>query len=123
MTSRPFAGLKVVDMTHVLAGPACTYLLSQMGAEIIKVEPPVKGDTVRNRGGTVKSLKEQAMGTNFLSQNAGKRSIVIDISLPKGLEIVRTLVRDADIFVENFRGQTLSQKDLLVPVSAVYSAS
>lgn len=107
--TRPLAGLKVIDITHVLAGPACTYLLAQMGAEVIKVEEPGPGDTVRNRGGTINLLKEQGMGTNFLAQNSNKKSIVINLKKEGGRELVRQLVEDADIFVENHRGETMSR--------------
>jgi len=106
---RPFAGLKVIDITHVLAGPACTYLLAQMGAEVIKIEQPGSGDTVRNRGGTISSLKEQGMGTNFMAQNSNKKSIVIDLKTDEGCDLVRHLVEDADIFVENHRGKTMAR--------------
>ena len=106
---RPFAGLKVIDITHVLAGPACTYLLAQMGAEVIKIEEPGSGDTVRNRGGTISSLKEQGMGTNFMAQNSNKKSIVIDLKTDEGCDLVRHLVENADIFVENHRGKTMAR--------------
>lgn len=109
---RPFAGLKVIDITHVLAGPACTYLLAQLGAEVIKVEEPGKGDTVRNRGGSIDELKRQGMGTNYLAQNSNKKSIVVDIKTREGQSLVRKLVEGADIFVENHRGETLSRLNL-----------
>ncbi len=106
---RPFVGLKVIDITHVLAGPACTYLLAQMGAEVIKIEEPGGGDTVRNRGGTIDLLKEQGMGTNFMAQNSNKKSIVIDLKTDEGCDLIRHLVEDADIFVENHRGKTMDR--------------
>lgn len=104
---RPFVGLKVIDITHVLAGPACTYLLAQMGAEVIKIEEPGSGDTVRNRGGSIVELQEQGMGTNFIAQNSNKQSIVIDLKTSQGQELVKHLIKDADIFVENHRGKTM----------------
>ena len=98
---KPLSGMRVVDLTHVLAGPYCSYQLGLLGAEVIKVESP-RGDMVRNWGGDEAQVK-LGLGTGFVSQNAGKRSIVIDITTKKGSSIVQNLVKSADIFVENFR--------------------
>lgn len=98
---KPLDGLTVIDMTHVLAGPYCTYQLGLLGAEVIKVESP-RGDMVRMWGGTAEQLQAK-QGNGFVPQNAGKRSICLDIHQPEGAEVVRKLVAEADIFVENFR--------------------
>ena len=98
----PLDGVKVIDLTHVLAGPYCTQLLAQMGAEVIKVEPPGTGDLTRF-GGAKPELNQQLMGLAFCTQNTDKASITVNLKEPEGIEIVRRLVAGADVFVENFR--------------------
>ncbi|MFV2034598.1 MAG: CoA transferase, partial [Halocynthiibacter sp.] len=80
----PLAGLRVVDFTHVLAGPACSYYLGLLGAEVIKVEPITKGDAMRHRGGTDTLAAQNAMSTAYLTQAAGKKSIALDLDVPGG---------------------------------------
>ena len=104
---KPLDGLKVVDLTHVLAGPYCTYQLGLLGAQVTKIESP-RGDMVRSWGGTAEQL-EQGLGTGFLPQNAGKRSAMIDIRQPAGADVVRLLAAQADIFVENYRPGTMAR--------------
>tara|TARA_B000000460_G_scaffold123949_1_gene87283 strand:- start:156 stop:1337 length:1182 start_codon:yes stop_codon:yes gene_type:complete len=101
MTIKPLSDKKVIDLTHVLAGPYCTYQLGLLGAEVIKVESP-HGDMTRPWGGEEEQIN-LGLGTGFVAQNAGKRSIVIDIKDPRGSAIVQDLVKTADIFVENYR--------------------
>ena len=101
MTIKPLSDKKVIDLTHVLAGPYCTYQLGLLGAEVIKVESP-RGDMTRPWGGEEEQIN-LGLGTGFVAQNAGKRSIVIDIKDPRGSVIVQDLVKTADIFVENYR--------------------
>ena len=101
MTIKPLSEKKVIDLTHVLAGPYCTYQLGLLGAEVIKVESP-RGDMTRPWGGEEEQIN-LGLGTGFVAQNAGKRSIVIDIKDPRGSAIVQDLVKTADIFVENYR--------------------
>ena len=101
MTIKPLSNKKVIDLTHVLAGPYCTYQLGLLGAEVIKVESP-RGDMTRPWGGEEEQIN-LGLGTGFVAQNAGKRSIVIDIKDPRGSAIVQDLVKTADIFVENYR--------------------
>ena len=110
---KPLAGLRVVDLTHVLAGPFCTYQLGLLGAEVIKVES-LKGDMVRNWGGTETQLASQ-LGSGFVSQNAGKRSLSIDIATPEGAAIVQSLQDSADIFVENYRPGVMDKHGLDYP--------
>ena len=101
MTIKHLSDKKVIDLTHVLAGPYCTYQLGLLGAEVIKVESP-RGDMTRPWGGEEEQIN-LGLGTGFVAQNAGKRSIVIDIKDPRGSAIVQDLVKTADIFVENYR--------------------
>jgi len=90
MTTKPLAGKRVIDLTHVLAGPYCTYQLGLLGAEVIKVESP-SGDLVRSWGGERAQLK-LGLGSGFVPQNAGKRSVMADIKTEPGNRLVRELV-------------------------------
>lgn len=110
MNNKPLSGLKVIDLTHVLAGPYCTYQLSMLGAEVIKVESP-KGDMTRPWGGDEKQIS-MGLGTGFVAQNAGKRSVVIDITTDQGATLVSELSKKADIFVENYRPGTMQDHGL-----------
>lgn len=92
-------GLRVLDMSHVIAGPLASFYLSQMGAEVIKIEAPVGGDVMRSS----KPFRAGEVPEGFVSLNAGKRSLAIDIRKPEGAELVRTLAATADVFMENFR--------------------
>ncbi|MBT8073014.1 MAG: CoA transferase, partial [Xanthomonadales bacterium] len=102
MSKQIMQGVRVLDLTNVLAGPFATLHLALMGAEVIKVERPGSGDLARKLG-TMTELNEQLMGTSFLAQNANKKSITLNTKTPEGKEIFRKLVKDADVLVENFR--------------------
>ena len=73
--THPFTGLVVIDFTHVLAGPACSHYLGLLGAKVIKVETPHKGDAIRHRGGTDSEGAASGMSTSYLTQGGGKSSI------------------------------------------------
>ena len=99
---QPFEGIRVIDITHVLAGPFATYQLAVLGADVIKVEHP--DDPDQSRGvGTDKELNRRKMGTAFLTQASNKRSITLDLKQTKDRDILKKLVATADIFVENYR--------------------
>lgn len=100
--ARLLAGVRVLDLTNVLAGPFCCYQLAQIGAEVIKVETPGSGDLARQLGADAE-LNRRGMGASFLAQNAGKRSITLNLKQAKGREIFARLVGQADVVVENFR--------------------
>lgn len=104
----PLAGLRVIDFTHVLAGPACAYFLGLLGAEVIKVESAGRGDAMRHRGGSDSARAEAGMSTAYLTQAAGKKSIALDLATPGGQEVMRRLIGSADILVENHRPETLT---------------
>lgn len=100
--ARPFEGIRVIDITHVLAGPFAAYQLAVLGADVIKVEQ--RADPDQSRGsGTDPALNRAAMGTGFLTQASNKRAITVDLKTPQGREIVRKLAATADVFVENYR--------------------
>src|SRR5215813_13265064 len=91
------SGLRVLDFTTTIAGPHCTRLLADLGAEVIKIEAP-EGDMMRTRP----PLRNGA-STSFGQLNAGKKSIILDLKSPHGVEAARRLVGTADVVVENFR--------------------
>ena len=98
----PLAGFRVLDLSNVLAGPFCSYQLALLGADVIKVETPGTGDLARQLGADG-ALSAALMGASFLAQNANKRSITINLKSDEGKRVLRTLVADADVLVENFR--------------------
>ena len=108
---QPFEGIRVIDMTHVLAGPFCTYQLAVLGADVIKVEPPQSPDMTRQVGVTPE-LNDDHYGTYFMAQNAGKRAISLDIKTTEGKHILKQLVATADVLVENYRGGSLARLGL-----------
>ncbi len=102
-TGLPLAGVRVVEMTHMVMGPTCGMILAQLGAEVIKVEPPA-GDKTRSLGG---------MGTSFFPLfNRGKRSVVLDFAKAADRETMDRLLASADVFLENFRDGQLEKQGL-----------
>jgi crotonobetainyl-CoA:carnitine CoA-transferase CaiB-like acyl-CoA transferase len=99
---QPFSGIKVIDLTHVLAGPFATYQLAVFGAEVIKIEMPHDPDQTRLLGAD-KALAAKKMNTFFLAQGSNKRSMTVDLKSEAGREILRKLVKSADVMVENYR--------------------
>jgi len=102
MSKHIMEGVRVLDLTNVLAGPFATLHLALLGAEVIKIERPGSGDLARKLG-TLTDLNEQLMGTSFLAQNANKKSVTLNTKDPEGKEIFKKLVRNTDVLVENFR--------------------
>lgn len=100
---RPFEGVKILDCTHVLAGPFAAYQLAVLGADVIKVEDPNEPDQSRESGADM-ALNRKRMGTGFLTQGSNKRSIALNLKTEGGREALKRLVKDwADVFVENYR--------------------
>ena len=106
------AGIRVLDLTNVLAGPFCGYQLALLGADVIKVEAP-EGDLARQFGANP-TLNERGMGASFLAQNAGKRSVVLDLKSEAGHAAFLDLVASADVVLENFRPGVMDRLDLSV---------
>src|SRR5262249_19680183 len=100
--TRPFEGIRVIDVTHVLAGPFATYQLAVLGADVIKVEHPHEPDQSRGSG-THKALNPPHMGTSLPTQDSNKRSITLDLKTQADRDILKKLVATADVFVENYR--------------------
>lgn len=102
----PLSGIRVIDLTRVLSGPFCTMMLGDMGADVVKIEPP-KGDPVRAQG----TLRD-GYSAYFAGFNRNKRSLVLDLYAPAGREVLQRLLADADVLVENFRPGTLEKLGL-----------
>ena len=100
---RPFEGIKIVDCTHVLAGPFAAYQLAVLGADVIKVDDPNEPDQSRESGAD-HALNAAMMGTGFLTQGSNKRAIALNLKTEGGREVLRRLIADwADVLVENYR--------------------
>lgn len=101
-------GVRVLDLTNVLAGPFAGYQLALMGADVVKVEVPGTGDLARNLGADP-ALNADGLGVSFLAQNSAKRSVTVNLKSPRGAEVFSRLVRDADVLLENFRPGVLER--------------
>lgn len=99
---RPFEGIRIIDITHVLAGPFAAYQLALLGADVIKVEDPNDPDQSRDTGSD-NELNKNLMGTGFLTQGSNKRAITLNLKTEAGRDILRKLVATADVLVENYR--------------------
>jgi CoA:oxalate CoA-transferase len=100
----PLDGLRVIDLTRVVAGPFCTMMLGDMGADVIKIEEPQHGDDTRGWGPFV-----HGWGSFYLALNRSKRSVTLDLKAPEGADALRQLVESADVFIENFRPGSLAR--------------
>jgi crotonobetainyl-CoA:carnitine CoA-transferase CaiB-like acyl-CoA transferase len=107
----PLAGVRVLDLSNVLAGPFCAYQLALLGAEVIKIEHPEGGDLAR-RLGADKDASARNMGASFVAVNAGKQSVTLNLKDPRGKAILRDLVKTADVLVENFRPGVMARLGL-----------
>ncbi len=113
--SAPLKGLRVLDLSRVLAGPWCGQILADLGAEVIKIERPIKGDDTREWGPPFlkdKDGRETRESAYFLSANRGKRSVTVDITKEAGRDLIRALARKCDILIENYKVGDLAGKGL-----------
>lgn len=108
MHVRPLDGIRVLDLTNVLAGPYCSYQLMLMGAEVVKIERPGQGDLARNLGPDP-SLNRDGVGASFLAQNAGKSSLELDLKDTADRVLFERLLSGADVLLENFRAGVLDR--------------
>ena len=106
--SLPLEGVKVLDLTQIMAGPYCTMTLADMGADVVKVEKPNGGDDTRRMGPPFIEGESAA----FLGINRNKRSVVVDMKAERGREIVRSMARESDVLVQNFRPGALERMGL-----------
>ena len=113
MTHKPglLDGIRIIDLTRVLAGPYCTQMLGDLGADVIKIEAPGRGDDTRHWGPpfTAAPDGERGEAAYFLSANRNKRSLTLNLKSAKGLDILKRLIREGDVLVENFRTGTLAR--------------
>ena len=109
--SSALAGIRVLDLTNVLAGPFCAYQLALLGADVVKIEVPDGGDLARQLGADP-ALNARHMGASFLAQNAGKKSVTLNLKKAQGKEVLRRLVESADVLVENFRPGVMARLGL-----------
>lgn len=109
---RPLAGIRVLDLSRVLAGPWAGQILADYGADVLKIERPVSGDDTRSWGPPWWEGDGQQVAAYFVCANRGKRSVAIDIASPEGIETVRELARDADILIENYKVGQLARYGL-----------
>src|SRR5262245_36352866 len=103
MTNRPLAGVRVVEFAHMVMGPTCGYILAELGADVVKVEP-LEGDNTRRLVGAGAGF--------FVTFNRGKRSLAVDLKAKEGMDVVRTLIARADVVTENFRPGALDKLGL-----------
>lgn len=108
---RAFEGLKVIDATHVLAGPFAAYQMGVLGADVIKIDRPDDPDQVRQQGPD-KALNAAYMGTTYLAQGANKRSVALDLKTAGGQAALKRLLTEADVFVQNYRPGALAKLGL-----------
>ena len=111
MSQAPLKGIRILDLTNVLAGPFCCHQLAHMGADVIKVETPGTGDLARQLGADPERNAD-LMGVSFLAQNPGKRSITLNLKSAPGKRILKELVQKADALVENFRPGVMARLNL-----------
>ncbi len=105
-TSRPLSGVRVLDLSRVLSGPHCTRMLADMGADVIKIEPPA-GDLTR-----FATPRRNGLSSYFVQQNVGKRNLSLDLATPEGAEILLALAEHADVLVENYRPGVMARLGL-----------
>ncbi|SFX54411.1 CaiB/BaiF CoA transferase family protein [Marinospirillum alkaliphilum] len=101
MTAKPLQGIRVLDLSRILAGPWCTQQLADLGAEVIKIEKPGSGDDTRSWGPPWLEGSQEA--AYYLSANRGKQSVAIDLAQPEGQKLIHQLVQQCDVLVENFK--------------------
>ncbi len=108
MAERPLSGIRVLDLTNVLAGPYCSYQLMLLGAEVVKIEIPERGDLARHLGPDP-DLNAEGLGASFLAQNSGKKSVELNLKDPADLSFFEDLARGADVLLENFAAGVLAR--------------
>ena len=114
--AKPLEGVRVLDLSHVIAGPLASFYLAQLGAEVIKIESPQGGEIMR----TSRATHDGDIPAGFVALNAGKRSLALDIRTLQGADIVRSLARTSDVFIENFRPGVVAKYGLdYEPIQAV----
>lgn len=109
---RPFEGLRVLDVTRVLAGPFATYQMALLGADVIKIEPPGRGESTRWRTEADAALGRAGMSLSFLTQASNKRSLTLNLDHPEGQAVFMRLAQEADVIVENLRTGSMAKRNI-----------
>ncbi len=107
----PLAGMRVVELAVAIQGPAVGFFFSAMGADVVKVEPPM-GDASRYHRGVNNALPAAAYGSQFVAMNKGKRSVSLDLKTGTGMEVMERLLASADVFISNYRASALARMGL-----------
>src|SRR5947209_18671080 len=105
---RPLQGVRVLDLSRVLAGPYCTMMLGDLGAEVIKIEQPGSGDETRRWGPPFQGGES----AYYLAVNRNKKSVTLNLKDKRGVELLRSLARSSDVLIENFRVGALERMGL-----------
>src|SRR5258705_3298691 len=105
--TRPLSGIRVIDLSTLVAGPWCSRLLADCGAEVIKIEAPGEGDVLRHS-----SPIPGGISRTFAHFNCGKKCVALDLKTPAGLEVARSLIERADVLIENFRPGVIARLGL-----------
>ena len=108
---RPFEGIRVLDLTHVFAGPFCTFQLAVMGAEVIKIESPNAPDMMRDEG-NFDDLNELGLSNFYICQNSEKKSLSLDLKAEKDKDFFFKLLKKADVLVQNYAGNSIDNLGL-----------
>lgn len=109
---RPFTGLRVLDLTRVLAGPYCGYQMALLGADVIKIEPPGNGETLRWRPTGDLELSRQGKSLSFFTQSSNKRFMTLDIDSAAGQEVFLRLAASCDVVIENLRTGSMEMRGI-----------
>src|SRR6195952_5365194 len=104
LSTGPLTGIRVIDLTSVVFGPYATQIMADMGADVIKIEPPA-GDNTRY----ISAAPAPGMGGVYVNVNRGKRSVVLDLASPEGKAALRALVATADVFIHSMRGKAIAK--------------
>jgi len=109
---RPLAGIRVLAMEQFIAGPSCSMMLADMGAEVIKIERPKVGDPRRHFPPFAENAKGEKIGGGFMCFNRSKKSLTLNTKSPEGMDILKALIKKSDVLIENFRPDTLERMGL-----------
>ena len=109
---RPLAGIRVLDASRVLAGPYASYLLSLLGADVVRIEQPPHGDSIRWRTRANPALGHAGLSTDYIAQAANKRVLLLDLDTSEGAAAFAEQVAASDVVVENFRSPSLGRRGL-----------
>src|SRR5262249_54347733 len=112
MHPKPLSDIRVLDVSHVIAGPFCTMLLANAGAEVLKIEPPKVGERSRNSGHAIPNDADEPVTLQYVRVNRGKKGLTLNLQSDEGKALFKSLVKVSDVVVENFRPGTMKRLGL-----------